>query len=181
MNLQELAQNGGQPTATSILPRIVALLERTPGMTRKDLAKAIDQEWLEAGGPPVDEELLLGRVKKALSMLKQQGTTENFQAHRWRLVPESGIAQNEPPSLFENGTNALPIEDESDEPADEPPTESVIGTGDQAVYAFYLPSYKELAASKREARWPMKIGLTTKSVAKRLDYIRTQGSGKVVK
>lgn len=147
------------------------MLEQTPGLTRKELAKGIHQEWLEAGGALVSEELLLGRVKKALSMLKQQGTAENFQKQRWRLVPESGNVQVEPPALFETGSDDLLIE--SDEPVDEPPTERVIGSGTQAVYAFYLPSYKELATSRRESRWPMKIGLTTKSVAKRLDYIRT--------
>lgn len=36
------------------------------------------------------------------------------------------------------------------------------------VYAYYFPSYKELAALKGEASWPVKIGLSTTSVDQRI-------------
>lgn len=43
-----------------------------------------------------------------------------------------------------------------------------LGEGAQAVYAYYLPTLRELAVSRGEVRWAIKVGTTTTHVASRM-------------
>lgn len=48
-----------------------------------------------------------------------------------------------------------------------------MGHGPQFVYAFYLPMYRRSAEAQGRQRWPIKIGMTTTSVAVRMAAHRT--------
>jgi hypothetical protein len=176
MDFLQLAALGAQPTPSAVAPVIVRVLEQRGSASKGDLLLAVSQEWESAGGEPVPEALANSRMKKALAMLLEQGITENPVHGYYRLRGSAdGIAAALPPlALAYEGTGAAEevaqLEAELEDSSD---PEMELGDGSQALYAFYLPTYRRAAEMQGHDRWPIKVGMTTTSVAVRMAAHRT--------
>lgn len=127
---------------------------------RKDLINFVVAEHRNRGGlmSQVDT---IACMKKALSNLQKKKLVE---------APAYG--------LYKLAFHAAPNSLETDKHADDEikvggdvslAPESVHGNGDNCVYVYYYPAYKELAELKGETRWLCKIGLSTVEASMRVN------------
>ncbi|MFD1210737.1 GIY-YIG nuclease family protein [Arthrobacter sp. GCM10027362] len=142
-----------------LTPRVMAGLARNvvtePVFRRGALGKA--QEYhLARGGAPTDTSLT-SLVRKAATILARAGLIEGAGIYgwwRWREGPDVPAGLQIGP---EPGTDLAAGELEV---ATEGTNE---GEGSGCVYVYYFPGYKELAGFRKEARWPVKVGMTSAS------------------
>ena len=84
-------------------------------------------------------------------------------------APEACVSQEgweegkEQYRLIVFGSDALPTFEKA-KATHEATAEVTLGEGEQSVYGWYLPTYRELAELKGEAHFPVKVGRTTKAV-----------------
>lgn len=172
MDFTDLAQIGAEPTPTDVSAFIVSHLEAHGPSRRGDLIQAVEAAWLKASGTEMRASST-ARVKKALSMLAEQGVAQ--QTGRYGIWALSIDGELHAPSLESVSDDELAaVSEDNDDVNDESPTvEREIGTGDQLVYCFYLDVYRELAEAKSLDRWPVKIGMTTGPLESRMATHRT--------
>lgn len=94
-------------------------------------------------------------VKKALTLLFEEGRIERPRIGWWRIVkiPDCIPVDNE----------RLPIAaepEEEQEPETRIPIEREIGSGPESVYVYYHDAYAELARRKGSPVWECKVGTT---------------------
>ena len=164
VEFSEIAAVGiGEPTPAHLEPFVIAYLERHGPTKRVDLARAVDAEWLRVAGRPVASDVTV-KLKKALRHMEQRGAVQQSGLPGiWQLV--DGDSPDDP-----SNRAVTPSTDAAEPPEEEiqPDAAVEIGTGQQLVYCFYLPVYREQAEARGEARWPIKIGRTTGSLKSRL-------------
>lgn len=110
------------------------LIEPGRTVSRKDLIEKVSSEHEARGGLPA-RGVVVGAAKKALQALAADGRVEPIAQGYWRFVEPMT-----PDSITE------PVE---------------VGSGDEAVYVYYFPAYRDQAAHLNRDSWPMKIGMTT--------------------
>jgi hypothetical protein len=140
-----------------LTPKVMACLARSvldePVFRRGALEKVQEYHLARGGAPPKMAFTLL--IRNAVVILAHAGLIEPAGVPgwwRWREEPvPAGLETG-----FDPGAN--PAGDF--EVANEGTTE---GEGSGCVYVYYFPSYKELAGLRKEARWPVKVGMTTAS------------------
>lgn len=168
---------GAKPTGTHLEPVIVRMLETKGGSAQRSaIVEFVEAEWKLAGGGAMSRNTTTNSVKKALAVLRNQGIVENPTHGYYRLTtstedldvssrpPESGTESASPPD------NCDLVIEESEEFS---PAEAELGEGAQAVYAFYLPTYRTHAQRDGSSGWPIKVGMTTTSVEVRMAAHRT--------
>lgn len=169
MDFRELAAIGAEPTPSAVAPVIVRILEQAGGCSRANVIADVEAEWLSAGGYSIPKPKTLMRVKKALAMLQEQGIIENPTYGFYRLKDTDATIAPVPNKSTSEAVVATPgDETEFDEVDEGHAPEREIGIGPQSVYAFYLPAYRRAAEQDGANRWPVKIGMTTSSVAIRM-------------
>lgn len=139
-------------TAASAISIAREIIGDRPHWRRRVLAREIERIHCARGGAPASNyEGLLKCTKTCLSVMKKNGEAIN-------VIKSAGIwcSSDHAPG------NASAITDEriSKTRADEIVTEKRIGCGDEAVYVYYFPVYKEMALLKGYLSWPCKIGRT---------------------
>lgn len=143
-----------------LTPQVMADLARSlvqePVFRRTALGK-IREYHLARGGAPTETDIVT-LIKKALTILARAGLLEGAGKPgwwRWRAganVPaglQIGPGPWPTPGVFAGSEVEVANEGTSD------------GQGSGRVYVYYFPSYKELAIRKKEARWPVKVGMTS--------------------
>lgn len=150
----------GIPLTPAVFEELV--LEHFTGKTikRSDLAIKVEEIHLGAGGKPGNQPAQQ-QAKKALGNLAKVGAAKKaFFAH-WTIVG---------PGAETEDVDAAEILFDIEEPDVEEvlEIETELGVGDHVVYAYYYPAYKELAGFRGEAHWPVKVGLSKKSLEARI-------------
>ncbi|BCW78904.1 GIY-YIG nuclease family protein [Arthrobacter sp. NicSoilC5] len=153
----------GAPLVPSMLVTLAPRIIAADTFRRSELASAGEEFHLANGGLKSNGAQPAQQAKKAISDLYSKGIIEPAGGQYWRWTNTrdqviSDIVQvaAEPENDSEVGFDI----------SDDVITEGV-GTGN--LYVYFFPTYKELAESRNEARWPIKIGMTaTGSAASRI-------------
>ena len=116
---------------------------------RAHLVEMVREQHEEMGGIFSDADVT-AQVKKALQTLKAKGIAENPRQDAWRLNFDGMATERE-----------QEIKAQSD-------AEISVGTGDQAVYGWYLPAYRHLAERDGAEHFEMKIGRTVNDPVSRV-------------
>ena len=141
-----------------LLPSIGAALalELFDGQTlkRKQIHDQILEHHLANGGkPPNQGEVPL--VKGIIGQLKLSGSIEQLYYGTYLIGGIEGVEDEE--ADFET----LEVEPVYT-------IERTLGEGSETVYAYYYPSYRELAELRNEPGWPIKIGRTSSDLESRI-------------
>ena len=130
---------------------------------REELVRLVDAYHEENDGAPTNAKQSEGPVKKALAILKARGIVENPASGQYRMSSDrqgpslSGLTQD-PGVVDQPEVVAAPAER----------AEIMLGDGAEQVYGWYLPAYRELARSKGEDRFPVKVGRTERTAEQRI-------------
>jgi hypothetical protein len=156
MDLRDVVALGLAPTPATIAPFLVEVLGREGSMSRIDLVCAVEGVCATGGRAPVAGNNTESNVEEALSTLVRQGVVENpgHAVYRLAAAPDDSTDDMD---LFE-----------PDEVEGSGDPEVELGDGVQAVYAYYLPTSRELAVGRGESRWAMSVGMTTTHVTSRM-------------
>ncbi|WP_284982369.1 hypothetical protein [Arthrobacter sp. efr-133-TYG-118] len=181
MDLEDIAAIGQEPTPSAIASFLVAHLEVHGATSRSDLVLAVEREWASVGGKEIPRGKTTLRVKKALAMLGGQGITQNPMLGIYRLAVRDEGPVDVSTSNVELQTNGYADSSSTDfseevlaqDTEAESEADACVGTGDQYVYAFYLPTYRRIAEVEGHLRWPIRVGMTTTSVGQRMAAHRT--------
>lgn len=142
-----------------LTPQVMADLARNlvqePVFRRTALGK-IREYHLARGGAPTETDIMT-LIKKAVTILARAGLLEGAgKPGWWRWQTGANV-----PARLQIGPGSWPTSGffagSELEAANEGTGE---GQGSGRVYVYYFPTYKELAIRKREARWPVKVGMT---------------------
>jgi T5orf172 domain len=175
MELAAIAALGQEPSAAHLEPFIVAYLEQHGPTKRIDLANAIEAAWDEVSDRAMTADVM-AKVKKALQRLVDRGTVvQTGVLGVWKLAG-SGDTQSMTRAPNPAGPFAEVAGQEADEVVDGleemlPESNAArieLGEGDQLVYCFYLPTYRNQAEREGHDRWPVKIGMTTGPLTTRI-------------
>lgn len=117
-------------------------------------------------------------IKRALENLKDKGLAENKSRGYWIVIskqePLNSISET-PTITHDESINILPINDDfkSHVVIDEAETTNTdsritLGKGNESVYVYYLPIYKEQAEKEKKTSWACKIGRTDRDPFQRI-------------
>lgn len=139
-----------EPLRRRTLAAIAPSLVYGPTFKRAELIEAAVQFNMESGRPPLDRPQIALMVKKALPILELRGIvtkTDTSGYWRWTLPDRSGDERTE--SFDSDGGKQERTHD--------------IPSAEGAVYAYYYETYREAASRTSRGRWPMKVGMTSRS------------------
>lgn len=161
----------GQPLTPAIIETLIRELFSGQIVQRQTIVDGVSRAHLARGGTPGGAQSAAGSVKKALSTMRRQGLAENPSHGHWRIAAtESGTEPSEAPAhatVFCDAEAAgQPALDEASEPALIADLE--LGTGQGAVYVYYLPTYRHHALERGEHVWFCKIGRTERDPLQRI-------------
>jgi hypothetical protein len=173
MDFGQIAALNQEPSATHLEPFIAAHLERYGPTKRIDLANAIEAAWLDNSGRSFQSDVM-PKLKKALNHMATRGSVvQTGVLGVWQLVDSDSTG----PFISDDGSDELSLRVAGDDSprveVSTPKIELELGDGDQLVYCFYLPMYRNQAQRDGEKRWPIKIGRTTGSLTTRLASLST--------
>ncbi|WP_285649439.1 GIY-YIG nuclease family protein [Actinomycetospora sp. NBRC 106375] len=175
MDFRDLATLGAEPTPRHLGQFIVQYLESHGPSKRGDFINAAETEWRAVSGRRLSVNLT-SAVKKALSDLTKQDIVRPSGVHGiWVLTRdqhETGADDRDMELPGGDGSDA-PQADCGDPGSLTVVVEKELGVGSHLVYSFYLDTYRVAAEAKSENRWPIKIGMTTGQLDKRMETHRT--------
>jgi len=130
-------------------------------LSRPAIVEEVLRAHLSRGGlAPAAQDVALS-AKKALATLKEKGLAENPSFGYWRILGENHDSSFDVSSINETTDDSIPdVEEPSSPSCPEPIADVVIGSGDSAVYLYYLPIYRLQAEANEEVCWPCKVGRT---------------------
>lgn len=116
------------------------ILELCAGQTdpKKDIVRKVDKEHVERGGRTAETKV--HPVTNALNHLKGMGLADNVDTGIWKID-----AKTDDEAIGD-------VDDESDDGVRQ------IGSGNNSVYVYYYPTYKQCAELRGTDTWPCKIG-----------------------
>lgn len=166
MEFQEIAALGREPTPADLEPFLTAYLEQHGPTKRVDLARATESAWIAIAGRPLQTNAM-SKLKNALEHMQARGTVAPTGAFGvWGLVDDEARVPSGGDEEQYDDESLLDLEVET-------AAELELGEGEQFVYCFYLPTYRDQAERAGESRWPIKIGSTTGPLAARLASFST--------
>ena len=126
-------------------------------INKKKIVETVVQIHEERGGLPSEAQNVSEiTIYPALSKLKKSGIANNPSIGYWRIGLNPDLSEIEVPESVE-----LPhIPDEKATIKPDLPSEKCIGSGESAVYLYYLPAYRRLAESQGKSVWECKVGRT---------------------
>ena len=122
----------GESLTTKMAQELIVELFKGKTVAKTEIVRRIDERHLERGGKTA--ETVVHPVTNALNALKRKD-----------------LAHNDNP-----GIGVWHIIDKN-EPTEEGGVKR-IGTGNNSVYVYYYPTYKNFAELQRKETWPCKIG-----------------------
>ena len=140
----------GVPLTAGIAAELI--LENLKGqlLERRAISDAVlASHTSRGGGPPRGD--ITHIFKKALGDLRAEGAATNVSAGHWRIGELSARPLQEP----------APIDAEPVAPDPLPKDAQELGEGPEAVYLYYLPTYRAHAEQAGRSKWPCKIGRTS--------------------
>lgn len=120
---------------------------------RSQIITAVNQYHIQNGGVGPETPNLTKCIKTALRTLKKEGKADNPSLGAWVIHSMPDFVSPNPIEEFSN-------EESIDKVVTKQWGEKVIGVGKEAIYVYYLPSYKALAKIEDRNIWPCKIGRT---------------------
>jgi hypothetical protein len=153
------------PLTAGIARKLIIELFGDNRVVRRDnIIDAVLKKHLKRGGlkPTQSPPQVL---KRALATLKEAGLATNPGLGFWK------IQSDEPLNEIETSIDAS--EFDADQVIEEPSyaswsAERTIGSGAQAVYLYFLPTYRDVAIQKHQSHWQCKIGMTTTDPLERI-------------
>ena len=117
------------------------ILELCAGQTepKKDIVRKVDKAHVERGGKTAETKV--HPVTNALNHLKGMALADNVDTGIWKIDTKA---------------DGEAIDDESDGESDDGVRQ--IGSGNNSVYVYYYPNYKQCAELQGKDTWPCKIG-----------------------
>lgn len=146
---------GGEPGPHAVGLFIVDYLEKMGPRPRSEIVQAVKVEWLRVSGRPFNSNVV-SKVKKALSDGQLDGRIAPEASKGWWRATNADERDNTLDSDGSSKAEKLAELDELD--TNEIEAEHTVGDGEQFVYAYYIPVYKDLYKARGDSRWPMKIG-----------------------
>ncbi|MFD1210748.1 GIY-YIG nuclease family protein [Arthrobacter sp. GCM10027362] len=143
-------QHEGRRLTPTIMADLARNLVQEPVFRRSALGKLRDYH-LAKGGAPTETDIRT-LIKKAVIILAHRGLLEPAGKPgwwRWRAGVSILAGPQPSPGVLAGGELEVAQEGTSE------------GQGSGCVYVYYFPSYKDLALRKQEARWPVKVGMTS--------------------
>jgi hypothetical protein len=157
----------GIPATPAIVEALI--LERFNGqlVERRVVVNEVLRLHIARGGLQSKAGQVTSAVKKALAMMRAKGLANNPSVGYWRIGSPDAIVETHPLVVddFESPPPAIVSAGESLEETD---AEIVLGQGNQAVYLYYLPTFRLRASDQGEQRWPCKIGQTDSDPLRRI-------------
>ncbi|GAA4937955.1 GIY-YIG nuclease family protein [Actinomycetospora succinea] len=175
MDFAQLAALSAEPTPRHLGQFIVEYLEVNGPSKRGAFIEAAEREWLSVSGRRFTSNLTAS-VKKALSDLTKQEVVRPSGAHGVWVLAENGAGERddeESVGALQQDTSESAFGELEEVAAPRTSIERDIGNGPHLVYTFYLDVYRAAAESRGESRWPIKIGMTTGQLDKRMETHRT--------
>ena len=121
---------------------------------REEMVELVVQIHDERGGLSSESQDVRSTIKSALQTLRKNGVAAHISNGYWQIASSSDRLEKEVPESIE------PPDIPDEKEIIEPDVPSEIGSGESAVYLYYLPLYREVEQSKGESVWPCKIGST---------------------
>ena len=150
-DLQPEYQFTGLPLTPTGIEQLILDMFDGETVERKWIVKQLTEYHHENGGAPMRAKDFPRSVKKALSRLQDNGRASNPQYGYWKIESAENSELNAPVLAARTAT-----------PDESPPAtceaDHVIGVGDEAVYVYYLPTYRTNAERAGECTWPCKVG-----------------------
>ena len=147
--------SAGEPGPRAVSQFIAELLEREGALPRSEIVQAVKDEWVRVSGRPFKANVV-AKVKKALSEAQAAGTVNAEEAKGWWRASDPESSKQ---SVADQATGSTPDLSDLDElETNEIESEHTVGAGDQFIYAYYIPVYRELFEAQGSSRWPIKIG-----------------------
>ncbi len=147
----------GVPLMSSNASKIILeLFSKKNQWVRKNLVREVERLHKSRGGVNGTQDSF-SVVKKELTRLKGKNLIEQTPSvfGTWRRTEKFPADQGVDFTLDDQKEPAMIIE-------------KTIGSGDEFVYVYYAPAYRELATLKRLEVWPCKIGRTIASITDRI-------------
>jgi len=145
----------GIPLTPAIAEYIITSYLQGKQLRRSQIIDTIERTHTKNGGLPAEAADLSRTVKKALQNMKNKGLAVN-PSTGWWSIGQSDSAED----LSSRVSADLVGQQDADQDTQEYRIESVHGVGDEAVYVYYYPAYKEAALTAGKDRWLCKIGRT---------------------
>lgn len=145
----------GLPLTPSVAQRLIFELFSGKTVTRQKIVEGVVKLFGERGGNLEDSSDPTATIKKALSIMKEDGRVSSPQVGYWSIEAEQSeiLASDETGDVSETET-------ELDEPRKVIKADKVIGQGRDSVYVYYYPAYRKLAEINAQKIWPCKIGMS---------------------
>ena len=131
----------GKRLKMSMARELIVELFKGQTVPKQDIIRRVDRIHFERGGKP--SENIIHPVTDALNALKRKKLANNQNPGDGIWVINGEAADEE-------------IDDDSDDSDDNEVKR--IGSGNNSVYVYYYPAYKERAELREEETWPCKIG-----------------------
>lgn len=135
--------HSGLPLTPSLFGELTLQLVPTESpVNRKELCELVSTHHAERGGEPARGSLV-SVAKKALQNLQKQGRAEATGVPGyWRIAPD-------------------PLAVDLDQPLD-------LGVGNETLYVYFFPAYRDQAAYLGRDTWPIKVGMSTTDAGLRM-------------
>ena len=121
----------GKPLTTQITYELILEFFYGETATKQEIVRKVDEAHLERGG--LKAETKVHPATNALARLKRHGQAANASLGTWEI----------------SETSRPPIENDD---------MKTIGAGDNSVYLYYYPTYRQFAESQGKSTWQCKIG-----------------------
>lgn len=143
---------------------IIELLGNNHVVRRESIVDAVLKRHTKRGGlQPTQTPSQV--MKKALATLKEAGLATNPGPGFWKILSDEPLNEDESSS----DAREFDADELGGEIPDTPwPVERTIGSGAQAVYIYFLPTYRDVAIQKHQSHWQCKIGMTTTDPLQRI-------------
>ena len=145
----------GIPITPAIAEYVITSYLRGKQLRRSKIVDSVERIHIDNGGLPAEAANFSLTVKKALQNLKNRGLAGN-PSTGWWSIEQSDDAED----LSSRVPADLVGQQDADQDTQDYRIESVRGVGDEAVYVYYYPAYKEAALAAGNDRWLCKIGRT---------------------
>jgi hypothetical protein len=157
----------GLPLTPSVCESLILEIFNGKTETRKTIVDTLMAEHKRRGGMDATASDIARVVKKALENLRKVEKAENPVQRYWKI---SNVSSTEPvPSLEEK---KVKIDKDLPEPmsvkAEKDKPKIRLGEGNESVYLYYFPSFREKAENATEKRWSCKIGRSERDPVQRI-------------
>lgn len=145
----------GVPLTATIAAKLALELFDGQVLERRKIIDGVVSAHAERGGVPSRTDVGV-IARHALSALRAEGRATNVSTGHWQIGTRTNeLAPESTPHAEVDSANAVPVVDPL------PSDVLEIGEGPEAVYLYFLPTYRLHAEANGRSTWPCKIGRTS--------------------